>query len=164
MYVVGYLFLYCLWQLTYVVSKVEKLHTKYLLTKRTCLLLLSCSFLTLFVLVCVVLFFIVVLFFTCSFLICCLGFHLKNLCKHFFVTIHLYCVHFLCCLFRFTLFCSLLLFSCSLLVQFVLIVWVSVLFYLCKHFSATIHLYHVHFPCCWVCIVLLFVVVFLFST
>jgi hypothetical protein len=38
------------------------------------------------------------------------------------------------------------------------------LFFLCKHFFATIHLYRVHFPHCWVCIVFLFIVVFLFST
>jgi len=41
-------FLYCFWQLTHVVSKVEKLHTKYLLTKRMNLFLLLCSFLALF--------------------------------------------------------------------------------------------------------------------
>jgi hypothetical protein len=37
-------------------------------------------------------------------------------------------------------------------------------FCFCKHLFATIHLYHVHFPRCWDCIVFLFVVVFLFST
>jgi hypothetical protein len=58
------------------VSKVEKLHTKYLLTKKTSSLLLSCSFHVLFVSVCVVLFFVIVfLFSTCSILACCLGFH-----------------------------------------------------------------------------------------
>jgi hypothetical protein len=44
------------------------------------------------------------------------------------------------------------------------VVWISDFFCFYKHFFATIHLYHVHFPHCWVCIVLLFVVVFLFST
>jgi len=39
------------------VSKVEKLHTEYMLTKRTSLFLLSYSFHTLFVGVCIVLFF-----------------------------------------------------------------------------------------------------------
>jgi hypothetical protein len=37
-------------------------------------------------------------------------------------------------------------------------------FGLCKHFFAIIHLYNVHFLRCWVCIVFLFVVVFLLST
>jgi hypothetical protein len=56
--------------LTHVVSKVEKLHIEYLLAKWTCLLLLSCSFPTLFVWVCVVLLFIIVSLFST----CCLGF------------------------------------------------------------------------------------------
>jgi hypothetical protein len=34
----------------------------------------------------------------------------------------------------------------------------------CEHFIATIHLYLVHFPGCWVCIVLLSVVLFSFFT
>jgi hypothetical protein len=77
--------------LTHVVSKVEKLHNEYLLVKKMGLMLLSCSFPVLFVLVCVVLFFVVVfLFFTC-----CLGFcFLFCFWKHFFATIHLYHVHF----------------------------------------------------------------------
>jgi len=33
-----------------------------------------------------------------------------------------------------------------------------------KHFFVTIHLYYLHFPHCWVSIILLFVVVFLIST
>jgi hypothetical protein len=37
-------------------------------------------------------------------------------------------------------------------------------FCFCKHFFATFHLYCVHFLRCWVRIVLLFVVVFLFFT
>jgi hypothetical protein len=49
----------------------------------------------LFVWVCVVLLFVVVfLLSTCSFPIYCWGFWFFNLCKHFFPTIHLYCVHF----------------------------------------------------------------------
>jgi hypothetical protein len=74
MFVGRYWFLYYFWQLAYVVSKVEKLHTEYLFTKRTSLLLLLCSFLALFVWVCVVIFFVIVfLFFICSFPGCCLG-------------------------------------------------------------------------------------------
>jgi hypothetical protein len=58
------------------VSKVEKLHTKYLLTKRMGLFFLSHSFLELIVPICVVLFFIVVfLFSACSIPVYCLGFH-----------------------------------------------------------------------------------------
>jgi hypothetical protein len=75
MFVSGYWFFYCFWRLTYVVSKVEKLHTEYLLAKKASLLFLSCSFLVLFVWVCVVLLFVIVfLFFTCSFLTRCSGF------------------------------------------------------------------------------------------
>jgi hypothetical protein len=95
MFASGYLFLYCLWRLTHVVSKVEKLHTKYLLAKRTSLLLLLCSFPVLFVWVCIVLFFVdVFLFSTCSFPTCCLGFHFFCFYKHLITTIHLYYVHF----------------------------------------------------------------------
>jgi len=94
MFAGGYWFLYYLWRLTHVVSKVEKLHTKYLLAKWTGLLLLSCSFPTLFVWASVVLFFVIVfLFSTCSFPACCLGFQFFFR-KHFFATIHLYRVHF----------------------------------------------------------------------
>jgi len=76
-----------------------------------------------------------------------------------------YHFHFSCCLFGFVLFCFLSLFSCSLLVYFPLFfVWVSNFFCFYKYVFATIHLYHVHFPCCWVCIVLLFIVAFLFFT
>jgi hypothetical protein len=79
MYVGRYLFLHCFWQLTHVMSKVEKLHTEYLLAKRMGLFLLSCSFFALFVSICVVLFFIVVFLFSiCLTPICCLGFHLKK--------------------------------------------------------------------------------------
>jgi hypothetical protein len=42
MFAGGYLFLYCFWRFTYVVSKVEKLHIEYLLVKRMGLLLLLC--------------------------------------------------------------------------------------------------------------------------
>jgi len=109
----GYLFLYYFWRLTHVVSEVEKLYIEYLLSKKTCLLLLLCS-------------------------------------------------HFQC-LFGFTLFCCLSLFYSSLLVYFLFVVWVSIFSCFYKHLFATIHLYHVHFPHCWICIVLLFIV-FLLST
>ncbi len=97
-------------------SKVEKLHTKYLLTKKTSLLFLLCSFLVLFVWVCVVLFFVIVFLFSiCSFPTYYLfGFPI------------FFCFH--------------------------------------KCVFATIHLYHIHFPYCWDCIVLLFIVAFLFFT
>ncbi len=74
-----------------------------------------------------------------------------------------YHVHFPRCLFGLPLFYSLSLSSCSLLIHFPLVVWVSNFFFR-KHFFTTIHLYHVHFPRHWVCIALLFVVVLLFST
>ncbi len=110
----------CLWWLTHVVSKVEKLHTKYLLIKRMGLLLLSCSFLALFVSICVVMFFVVVfLFFTC-----CLGFQFFCFCKHFFATIHSYRVHFPCywvCIFLFACCCLLVLY---LIISFI-VAWVS---------------------------------------
>jgi hypothetical protein len=72
----------CKWILVYIlflvidiVSKVKKLHTKYLLAKRMDLLLLLCSFLVFFIWVCIVLLFVIVfLLSTCSFLVCCLGF------------------------------------------------------------------------------------------
>jgi hypothetical protein len=67
----------CRWKFVFILllAKVEKLHIKYLLTKKTSLLILLCSFSTLFVWVCVVLLFIVVfIFFTCSFPAYCLSF------------------------------------------------------------------------------------------
>jgi hypothetical protein len=113
MYVGGYLFLYYFWELIHIVSKVEKLHTEYLLTKR-------------------------------------MGYYF-------------YRVHFLRCLFWFALFYFLSMSSYSLLVRFCLL-FGFLFFCLYEHFFATIHSYHVHFPHCWVCIVLLFVVVFFFFT
>ncbi len=68
-----------------------------------------------------------------------------------------YCVHFLRCLFGFVLLYFLSLFSCSLFVHFLVVVWVPTFFCFYKYFFATIHLYHVHFSHCWVCIVLLFI-------
>jgi hypothetical protein len=87
-----------------------------------------------------------------------------NICSQKGWVYNFYRVHFLHCLFGFALFYSLSLSSCSLLVHFSLVIWVSIFIFLCKHFVATIHLYHVHCPCCWVWIVLLFVVVLLLST
>ncbi len=77
-----WIFVYILfWQFTHVVSKVEKLHTKYLFTKRTKLLFLSCSFPVLFVSVCIILFFVVVfLFSTCSIPACSFDFHFVFVC------------------------------------------------------------------------------------
>ncbi len=74
----------------------------------------------------------------------------------------LYCVHFPHYLFGFALFCSLSSSSCYLLVHFSLVSWVSDFILFFNTFFATIYLYCVHFPRCWVYIVLLFVVVFLF--
>jgi hypothetical protein len=109
----GYIFIYCFWQLTHVVLKVEKLHTKYLLTKRTSLLLLSCSFPVLFVSVCVVQFLVVVfLFTTCSIPTCCWVSIL-----FFYVNTYLQqstCIMFISLVVGFALSCCLLLFSCSL--------------------------------------------------
>jgi hypothetical protein len=88
----------------------------------------------------------------------------SNICSQRRRVYWFYCVHFPHCLFGFVLFYYLSLSSYSLLVHFPLIVWVSVFFCFCKHFFATIHLNHVHFPHHWVYIVLLFVLVFLFFT
>ncbi len=81
-----------------------------------------------------------------------------NICSHKRGVYCLYCVHFPHYLFGFALFCSLSLSSCSLLVHFSLVSWVS------KIFFATIYLYCAHSPCCWVCIVLLFIVIFFFNS
>ncbi len=118
MYACGYLFIYYFWQFTHVVSKVEKLHTKYLFTKNMGLLFLSCSFHVLFVLVCIVLFFVVVfLFSTCSIPTCCLDF------LFFFVFVNTFlqqsiCIVFISCIVRFALSSRLLLSSFSLLDHF----------------------------------------------
>jgi hypothetical protein len=77
MFANGYWFLYYLWRLTHVMSKVEKLCTEYLLAIRIGLLLLSCSFPVLFVSVCIVMFFVIIfLFSTCSFPAYFLGFQI----------------------------------------------------------------------------------------
>jgi len=68
------------------------------------------------------------------------------------VCLGLCCSVLCCCFFVLYLFISHSL--CRFLIFFV--------FY--KHFFATIHLYRVHFPCCWACIFLLFLVVLLLST
>jgi len=128
------------WRLTHVVSKVEKLHTKYLFIKRTNLLLLSSSFLALFVYFYVVLLFVVVfLLSTCSFPIYCLGFQFFYFYKHFFATIHLYCVHFPHCWVCIVLLFIVVFFSftCS----FPLCCLGFRFFSFCKHFFATIHLF-----------------------
>jgi hypothetical protein len=46
----------------------------------------------------------------------------------------------------------------------VLYLFISLLLFGFWTFFAIIYLYRIHFMCCWVCIVLLFIVVFLFST
>jgi len=80
-----------------------------------------------------------------------------NICSQNGHVYYFYRVHFPRCLFGFMLFCYLLLSFCSLLV-----VWVSEFFCFYKHFFATIHLYHVHFPHCWVCIVFFLLLSFYF--
>jgi hypothetical protein len=99
--------------------KVEKLHIEYLLAKKTSLLLLLCSFPTLFVWVCIVsihchcLF----LFSTCSFFALLFAF------PTFFFNVNIFLQQSICIMFiyhvvEFALSCCLLLFSCFLLVHF----------------------------------------------
>ncbi len=95
----------------------------------------QCSFLALFVWVCVVLFFVVVfLFSTCSFLACCLGFHF------FFVYVNISlqqstCIVFISHVVGFALSC------CYLLDHFLHFCLGFRFFSFFKHFFATIHLF-----------------------
>ncbi len=93
MFAGGYWFFLFFWRLTHVVPKVEKLHTKYLLKKRIGLLLLSCSHVVCLGLHCFVLSrcFLVLFVHFSLFFFFFLGVNIS------FATIHLYCVHFLCC-------------------------------------------------------------------
>jgi len=118
MFACGYWFLCFFWRLTHVVSTVEKLHTEHLLTKRNgftisimfishvvclglrCFVLCHC-FLVLYLFISRLLFGFLIFF--CFY-------------KHFFATIHF--IMFISHIVRFALSCCLLLFSCSLLVNF----------------------------------------------
>jgi len=122
--------------LTYVVSKVETLHTKYLLAKNMGLLLLSCSFpLCLFGFA---------LF--CSLLLssCFLLVHFLFIYGFLIFLQQSICIAFISCVVKFALSSCLLLSSCCLLVHFPCCCLDFRLFCFSKHFFATIYLFIEH--------------------